>query len=359
MHTTNEMSGPAAMTNQPMTNQPMTNQSAERASARTMRASVFRAYGEPSEVIGLGEAARPVAGDDQVLIRVSAANLSIGDHHVVTGKPYLIRLTPFGGLPGPKNPVPGTTVSGVIEEVGANVKELRVGDAVMAEGLGGAYAEYVAIDAARVAPAPTSIPLQDAAAVPWAVTALQGLRDHAKLKAGQRVLIIGASGGVGSWAVQIGKALGAHVTGVCSTRNAERVRELGADEVIDYTKEDFAQGQARFDAIFDLVGGRSLWDYRRVLVPEGTYVSCGGGGGDWIGPIVWLLRVMITSWFTKQTLTSFIVEPNAKDLREIGALVDSGACRPMIERRCTLAEVPAALSAVGSGHARGQTIAVM
>ena len=173
------------------------------------------------------------------------------------------------------------------------------------------------------------------------------------------MLIIGASGGVGSWAVQIGKVLGAHVTAVCSTRNVERVRALGGDEVIDYTQQDFAHSEARFDAIFDLVGGRPMSDYRRVLGPEGTYVSCGGAGGNWVGPIVWLLRVMITSLFTKQTFKSFIVEPNAKDLAELARLVDSGACSPVIERRCSLAEVPAALSEVGKGHSRGQTIAVM
>jgi NADPH:quinone reductase-like Zn-dependent oxidoreductase len=323
-----------------------------------MHAITHRRYGEP-DVLTFEEVARPVPADDQVLIRVHAAGVSVGDHHVVTGKPYLIRLSPYGGLPAPRNPVPGIGLAGRVEAVGAKVTALRAGDEVFGEALCGAFAEYAVVAAERVAPKPSNLSYEEAAATPWAVAALQGLRDAGKLVAGQKVLIHGASGGVGTWAVQIARALRATVTAVCSTRNVDMVRALGADEVIDYTQRDFVEGGARFDLMLDLVGNRSLADCRRVLLPRGTYVSCSGGGGDWAGPMFHLVGVLVTSLFTSQKLTTFIAACNQKDLLVLKDLVESGKAKPIIERRYPLREAAQALQHIGEGHAQGQTVLVI
>lgn len=323
--------------------------------SRTMQAIVHPRYGTP-EVLVVEEVARPVPGDDDVLVRVHAAGASIGDHHVVTGKPYLIRLSPFGGLPRPRNRVPGTSMAGRVEAVGAKVTMFRPGDEVFGEAPSGAFAEYAVVPAKRLAPRPSNLSFEEAAAAPWGVTALQGLRDAGGLVAGQRVLVNGASGGVGTWAVQIARALGAEVTAVCSTRNVEMVRALGADEVIDYTRQDFAEGGARFDLMLDTVGNRSLSDCKRALVPRGVYVSCSGGGGDWVGPLFRLAGMLVTSWFTSQKLTSFLVAPNQEDLLFLKGLVEAGKARPVIERCHALSEVADALRHVGEGHARGQHV---
>jgi NADPH:quinone reductase-like Zn-dependent oxidoreductase len=248
-----------------------------------MQAILHRRYGTP-DVLAFETIERPVPGDSDVLVRVQAAGANIGDHHVVTGRPYLIRLTPFGGLPHPRNLVPGATMAGRVEAVGSKVNAFRPGDEVFGQASNGAFAEYVVMPENRLAPKPSNVSFEEAAAVPWGVTALQALRDAGGLKAGQKVLINGASGGVGTWAVQIAKALGAHVTAVCSTRNIETSRTLGADEVIDYTAQDFVAGGARFDLMLDLVGNRSLSECRSVLTPKGVYVPCAGGEGDWVGP---------------------------------------------------------------------------
>jgi len=261
-----------------------------------MQAIVHRQYGTP-DVLALEEIERPVPGDEDVLVRVHAAGANIGDHHIVTGKPYLIRLSPFGGLPRPRNLVPGATVSGRVEAVGANVTTLRVGEEVFGQAAHGAFAEYLVVPAKLLAPKPSNLSFEEAAAVPWGATALQGLR-AAGLKAGQRVLIHGASGGVGTWAVQIAKALGAEVTAVCSARNVEMVRALGADEVLDYTRQDFVAGGARFEVMLDLVGDHSLSDWRSVLTPTGAYVPCSGGGGDWVGPLLRIVGGLLSSLFS-------------------------------------------------------------
>ena len=232
-----------------------------------MQAIVHRRYGTP-DVLELGEIERPVPGDDDVLVRVHAAGASIGDHHVVTGKPYVIRLSPHCGVLRPRSRVPGMALAGRVEAVGAKVTTVRVGDDVYGDAPAGAFAEYAIVPAQRLAPKPANLSFEEAAATPWAVTPLQALRDVGGLQAGQKVLINGASGGVGSWAIQIAKALGAEVTAVCSGRNAEMVRTLGADAVIDYTKEDFVSGGARFDLVFDTVGNRALSDFRKVLSPD-------------------------------------------------------------------------------------------
>ena len=243
-----------------------------------------------------------------------------------------------------------------MEAVGANVTTFRPGEEVYGQAPSGAFAEYVVVPARLIAPRPSNLSFEEAAATPWALTALQGLRDAGRLKAGQKVLIHGASGGVGTWAVQIAKALGAEVTAVCSTRNVEMVRALGADEVVDYTQQDFVAGGARFDLMLDTVGNRSLSDCQSVLLPKGTYVSCSGGGGDWVGPLFWIAGVLLTSLFTRRKLTTFITNPNREDLLFLKELVEAGKARPIIERRYALSEVADALRHVGEGHAQGQTV---
>jgi len=319
-----------------------------------MRAIVHRQYGTP-DVLTFEEIERPVPGDDDALVRVHAAGASIGDHHVVTGKPYLIRLSPFGGMPRPRNLVPGTAMAGRIEAVGAKVTTLRTGDEVFGQAAAGAFAEYVIVPAKLLAPKPSNLSFEEAAAVPWAATALQGLRAGG-LKPGQRVLINGASGGVGTWAVQIAKALGAEVTAVCSTRNLESVRAIGADEVLDYTHQDFLKGGARFDVMFDLVGNRSLSDCRSVLTPQGAYVPCSGGGGDWIGPFLRIAGGLISSLFTGRKFKMFVTTPNRDDLLFLKDLVEAGKAKPVIERRYALSELSEALRHVGDGHAQGQSV---
>lgn len=318
-----------------------------------MRAAVRHRYGSP-EVLHVEHIARPTPGADQVLVRVHAAAATIGVHHIVTGKPYVIRLS-VGGVARPKFTVPGSAMAGRVEAVGANVTSFRIGDEVFGETVNGAFAEYVVVAAAEIALKPTNLSFEEAAAAPWAVTALQALRDAGRVQAGQRVLINGASGGVGTWAVQIAKALGAHVTAVCSTRNVEMVRSLGADEVIDYTKQDFVDGGARYDLVFDTVSNRTLAAYRSVLSPTGTYVTCGGGNSSWR----WLLRLArlsILSRFTQQRLVCFIVAPNREDLVRVKELVEARKARPVIASRYALDDVAEALRHVGEGHARGQTI---
>jgi NADPH:quinone reductase-like Zn-dependent oxidoreductase len=320
----------------------------------SMRAIVHRQYGTP-DLLEWSEIERPIPGDDEVLVRVHAAAASIGDHHVVTGKPYVIRLSPHCGLLRPKSPVPGTALSGRVEGVGAGVTTLRVGDDVYGDAPAGAFAEYAVVPAHRLAPKPTNLSFEEAAATPWAVTPLQALRDAGGLKAGQKVLINGASGGVGSWAVQIAKAFGADVTAICSGGNAEMVRGLGADAVVDYTKEDFVSGGARFDLVFDTIGNRALSDLRKVLSPTGTYVSCSGGNSS----LRWLIRLAhasLASPFTRQKLKMFVVSPNRADLLSLKELVEAGKAKPFIERHYGLAQVADALRHVGSRHARGQVV---
>lgn len=319
----------------------------------TMHAIVHRTYGSPDQ-LSYERIARPIPGDDAVLVRVHAAGVSIGDHHIVSGKPYVIRPS-VGGLFRPGHPVPGATMSGRVEAIGANVKTLRPGDEVYGQAVSGAFAEYLAVPAAMLAPKPKNLSFEEAAAAPWAVTALQALRDSAELQSGQRVLINGASGGVGTWAVQIAKALGARVTAVCSTRHVELIRALGADEVIDYTKADFVEGGRRFEVMMDTVGNRSLTDCRKVLIPGGRYVSCSGGtsGTRWM---IRILEAFVTSQFTTQKMPMFIVSPNQKDLLALTALIEAGQAKPVIEHVYALHEAARALNHVGKGHSQGQTV---
>jgi NADPH:quinone reductase-like Zn-dependent oxidoreductase len=325
------------------------------ASARPMRAVVHRRYGEP-EVLAMEELGRPAPRAGEVLVRVHAAGATVGDHHVVTGKPYLFRLSPFGGFPRPRHLVPGGTFSGRVEALGPGVSGFSPGDEVMGQVSHGAWAEYVAAPATQLALKPANLALDEAAVVPWGTVALQALRDAGSLRAGQKVLINGASGGVGTWAVQLARAMGAEVTGVCSTRNVELVRGLGAHHVIDYTREDFAAGGARFDLLVDLVGNRPLGDCLRALSPRGTYVACSGGGGDWVGPLFRLGVMLVRSIFSRRKLKTFIQAVGSEDLITLRERIESGEAKPVIERRFPLSETAAALRHVGEGHSRGQTV---
>lgn len=322
-------------------------------SGATMHAIVRRRYGTP-DVLSYEEIPRPVAGEHEVLVRVCAAGASIGDYHIVTGKPYVIRPA-IGGLIRPGHLVPGSAMAGRVEAAGARVTTLRPGDEVFGETTSGAFAEYVVVRADRLAPKPRNLSFEEAAATPWAVTPLQALRDAGAVKAGDRVVINGASGGVGSWAVQIARAFGAQVTAVCSTRNVARMRALGADEVIDYTTTDFVTGGARFDLMLDTVGNRSLLDCRSVLVPTGTMVSTSGGSSG----LRWLRRLaamLLISSVSTRKLKPFIVSLNQKDLLVLKELVEAGKIQPAIDRRYALRDTADALRYVGEGHAQGQTV---
>lgn len=320
-----------------------------------MKAVVHRQYGEPDK-LALAERSVPSPGPNEVLVQIRAAGVSIGDHHVITGKPYLVRLSPFGGFPRPKHSVPGALMAGVVAAVGSEVTDFHVGDEVYGQSLNGAFAEYAVVPAKLITRKPASLSFEQAAAVPWGTTALQGLRDAGEVKPGQRVLIIGASGAVGTWAVQIAKSLGATVTAVCSARNAELVRELGADEIIDYTTADYTSGGARFDVVFDLIGTRSLTALKGVLVKGGNYVAGAVGNGNWVGPILRLLAGFIVFAFGGRKFKMFVQQLDRKDLEVMSELVSSGKCRPVVDKTYVMKDVAEALTYVGAGHTRGSTV---
>jgi len=319
-----------------------------------MRAIVRCDYGGPG-VVQLQELEKPTPGPDEVLVRVRAASVNPLDWHFMEGTPYFARLGM--GLRKPKSIRLGVDFAGTVEAVGANVKKLRPGDEVFG-GRTGAFAEYVAVREDRaVAPKPTNLTFEEAAAVPIAaVTALQALRDQGKVQPGQKVLINGASGGVGTFAVQIARALGADVTGVCSTRNVALVRSLGADRVIDYTREDFTTTGQRWDVILDNVGNHSLRECRRALAPNGRYVMVGGQPGQWIDPLPRALGALVLSRFVSQDLRMFLAELNGRDLAVLGELMQAGKVKPVIDRRYPLGEASAALRYVEAGHARGKVV---
>jgi NADPH:quinone reductase-like Zn-dependent oxidoreductase len=322
---------------------------------KTMNAIVQPAYGS-AEVLRFEEVERPALGDGEVLVRVHAASVCKGDVHLLTGTPYLLRL--MFGLRRPKRRIAGQDVAGTVEAVGAHVTALKPGDEVYGQVPGGAFAEYVCAPANLFAPKPANVTFEQAASVPISgLTALQGLRDAGQLKPGQKVLINGASGGVGTFAVQIAKALGAEVTAVCSTRHVDKVRSLGADRVIDYTREDFARGSERYDVMLDLVGNRSLADCRTVLAPKGVFVSSAGSpGGNWIGPIVWMLKVMVAGMSGSQKMTLLMAMPRRDDLLFLRALIEAGKVTPVIEHRFALRETAAAMRHVAEGHSQGKTV---
>lgn len=321
-----------------------------------MNAIVQRAYGVPN-VLEYATVDRPVPGADEVLVKVRAASVSKGDVHLLTGTPYLIRLMGYGLL-RPKHVVPGQSVAGIVEAVGGDINSLQPGDEVYGEVPHGGFAEYVCAPAEKFAPKPSALSFAQAAAVPDSgMTALQGLRDVGQLQPGQAVLVNGASGGVGTFAVQIAKAMGAKVTAVCSTRHVDLLRSLGADEVVDYTSRDFAQLDRRYDVVLDLVGNRTLADCRRVLNSRGVFVSCAGSPGDkWIGPVVWMLKVVVTGALSSQKMAPFIMEPRREDLLVLNEWIAAGAIKPVVERQYPLAQTAAAFGHVVEGHAQGKTV---
>lgn len=317
-----------------------------------MKAIVRDTYGSP-DVLELRDIDKPKISDDEVLVRVHAAGVGREVWHVMTGLPYLARLA--FGLRAPKNPVLGMDVAGVVEAVGKNVCRFQSGDEVFGIGKG-SYAEYVCALEDKLAHKPANLTFEQAAVLSISgLTALQGLRDHGKVEAGQKVLIVGASGGVGTYAVQIARAYGAHVTGVCSTRKVEMVRSIGADQVLDYTREGFSEGDQRYDVILDIGGNSSLARLRRALTPRGTLVITGGEtDGRWLGGTDRQLRAIMLSPFVGQKLGIFVSSENHEDMIILKELIEAGKVTPMIDRTYPLAEVPGAIRYLEEGHARGK-----
>lgn len=322
--------------------------------AKTMEAMVQEDYGPASRVLQPRMVGVPEIGDDEVLVKVRYSSVNALEWHLMNGKPYIFRAV-FGFRP--RSPTLGADVSGVVEAVGSKVTRFKPGDEVFGEIGVGAYAEYAKAKENHLAIKPAGVSFEDSAAVGVAgLTALQGLRDIAGVEAGQKVLINGASGGVGTYAVQLAKVLGAAVTAVCSTRNVEMARELGADRVIDYTKEDFTETDERFDVMFDIPGNRPLRDCKRLLAPGGTYVMVGGPKGNWTGPLFRLLRGKFLFMIGDKTDTNFTAESRAQDLALLGELLESGQIRSVVEATYPLAGVSVPLDRQGKFHAKGKTV---
>jgi len=321
----------------------------------SMKAMVRDAYGAP-DVLELRDIDIPEIADDEVLVRVHAAGVGRDVWHVMTGLPYPIRLAGYG-FRAPKNPVIGSDMAGIVEAVGKDVSRFQPGDEVFGIGKG-SYAEYVCAGEDKLAHKPVNLTFEQAAVVAvMGSTALQALRDHGKVRPGQEVLIIGASGGVGTYAVQIAKTFGAHVTGVCSTTKVEMVRSIGADHLIDYTREDFAEGDQRYDLILDIGGNSTLAHLRRALASRGTLVIVGGeGGGRWLGGTDRQIRATILSRFVGQKLCTFINKENHEDLLVLKELIESGKVAPVIDKTYSLAEVPEAIRYLEEGRARGKVV---
>jgi NADPH:quinone reductase-like Zn-dependent oxidoreductase len=319
-----------------------------------MKAIVQDRYGS-ADVLELRDIDKPEIGDSEVLVRVHAAGVDRGVWHLMTGLPYFLRLLiPDLGLRAPKNRVRGSDVAGVVEAVGNNVTAFKPGDEVFGIGMG-SYAEYTRVPEDKLAPKPANVTFEQAAVVPISgLTALQAVRDSCNVQPGQNVLIIGASGGVGTFAVQIAKSFGAHVTGVCSTTKVDLVRSLGADHVIDYTHEDFAEGE-HYDVILDTGGHSSLSHLRRALTPKGTLVIVGAEtDGKWFGGFDRSIRAMVLSRFVDQQLIAFVNSENAEDLIAIKALIEAGKVTPTIDRSFSLDEASKAIRYLEEGHARGK-----
>jgi NADPH:quinone reductase-like Zn-dependent oxidoreductase len=320
-----------------------------------MKAIVQDKYGSP-DVLELQEVDKPVVEDGEVLVRVRAASANPADWHYMRGLPYVMR--PQAGLCKPKNRVLGRDIAGQVEAIGKDVTGFRPGDEVFANVETGGFAEYTCVSEGLLVLKPANLTFEQAAAVPLAaLTALQGLRDAGQVQPEQRVLIIGASGGVGTFAVQIAKSLGADVTGVCSARNVEMVRSLGADHVIDYTQEDFTQSGQKYDLIFQLAGTRSPSECRRALTSKGTLVlSSGESSGRWLGPVDRMIKAVVLSPFVSQKLGSFLARANKDDLQFLKELIEAGKVKPVIDRTYPLSEVPDAIRYLEEGHARGKVI---
>jgi NADPH:quinone reductase-like Zn-dependent oxidoreductase len=319
-----------------------------------MKAVVCTRYGPP-DVVQIADVEKPVPKDNEVLIKVRAASVNPYDWHFMRGTPYLLRIA--AGLRKPKDKRLGVDVAGQVEAMGRDVTQFKAGNAVF--GLcRGAFAGYACTPESKLGMKPENVTFEQAAAVPIAAfTALQGLRDKGRIQPGQRLLINGAAGGVGTFAVQIAKSFGADVTGVCSTRNVDMVRSIGADRVIDYTQEDFTTGTQRYDLILDCVGNHSLSACRHVLSPNGTYIIVGGPTGKWmIGFLARLIKALVLSWFVSHRLVVVGAKSRKEDLTILHDLMKSGKVTPVIDRRYTLSEVPEAIRYLEEGHARGKVL---
>ncbi|MGD1215325.1 MAG: NAD(P)-dependent alcohol dehydrogenase [Terriglobales bacterium] len=326
-----------------------------------MKAVVYYNYGSP-DVLKCEEIENPTAGDNEVLIKVRAASVNPLDWHFMRGTPYFVRI--LAGLRKPKVTRLGVDVAGQVEAVGRNVTQFKPGDEVFGA-CRGAFAEYACTSESALAMKPDNVTFEQAASVPIAaLTAVQGLRlgglgDKGQIQPGQKVLINGAAGGVGTFAVQIAKSFGADVTGVCSTRNVDMVRSIGADRVIDYTQEDFTKSGQRYDLLFDCVGNHSLLACRRVLNPKGIYIPVGGEGGRWmIGPLARSITALVLSRFVSQKLVAFFLARLSKDgdLAILRELMKAGKVTPVIDKRYRLSEVPEAIRYLEEGHARGKVV---
>jgi NADPH:quinone reductase-like Zn-dependent oxidoreductase len=319
-----------------------------------MKAIVHHRYGSP-DVLELEEIDKPVPADDEVLVRIHAASLNILDWYGITGI-GIARVG--GGFRQPKDPRVGVDFAGVVEAIGANVKQFRPGDEVYG-GRGGAFAEYVTIREQRgIASKPANMTFEQAATIPVAgLTALQGLRDQGQVQPGQKVLINGASGGVGTFAVQIAKAFGAEVTGVCHTRHVDAIRSLGAEHVVDYAREDFTRIGQRYDLVLDVMGGRSWRDFRRVLNPNATFVLIGGPKTNrLIGPLAHIIKIRLAALRASQKVTFFIANVNREDLLFMNELFEAGKLAPLIDRRYMLSELPQAMRHFAEGHPHGKIV---
>ncbi|HJW48068.1 MAG TPA: NAD(P)-dependent alcohol dehydrogenase [Candidatus Limnocylindria bacterium] len=320
-----------------------------------MKAIVQDRYGS-ADVLELREIDKPVVRPGEVLVRVKAAGVDPGVWHLMTGLPYLVRVMGYG-FRAPKDRVRGRALAGTVEAVGADVTDIQPGDDVFGT-CEGAFADYASARADRIARKPANLTFEQAATVPISAhTALQGLRDTGQLRPGQSVLIIGAAGGVGAFAVQLAKALGAHVTGVCSTSKVDLVRSIGADEVIDYTRDDFASGARRYDLILDTAGNRPLSYLRRALTPQGTLVLVGGeGGGPWLGMLGRFFKTYMLARFVRQRLRVLSSTEDKKDLEILRDLIEAGKVTPVIDRTYALRDVPGAIRYLEEGHARGKVV---
>jgi NADPH:quinone reductase and related Zn-dependent oxidoreductases len=321
-----------------------------------MKAIVYSNYGSP-DVLRCEDVETPTPGDYEVLVRVRAASVNPYDLHFMRGTPYLLRLG--AGLRNPKVTRLGADVAGTVESVGRNVTQFRPGDDVFGMGRG-TFADYVCISESALVTIAPNMTFEQAASVPLAAfTAIQGLRDKGRLQAGQKVLINGAAGGVGTFAVQIAKAMGADVTGVCGTRNADLARSIGADHVVDYTREDFTASATRYDVMLDCIGNHSLLRCRRALNREGIYVGVGGKNGRWIGPLFGMISAPLVSKFVSQTLVVLQARRNKADLTILRDLLAAGRVTPVIERCYELKEIPSALRHLEGGHARGKLVILL
>lgn len=325
-----------------------------------MKAAIFREYGPPESVVHIEDVAKPAPKDDEVLIKVRAASVNPLDC-IVLGKPYLARLM-MGGLSKPKETRLGRDVAGEIESVGARVAQFKPGDAVFGLCLG-AFAEYACASADKIASKPPNLAFDAAATMPIAgLTALQGLRDHGRIQKGHQVLTIGASGGVGTFAIQIAKSFGAEVTAVCSTRNLDLVRSIGADHAIDYTRQDFTAGPQRYDLIFDLASSKPISSCKRLLTPRGRYVFAGAiarQDASFAGPLVPFLKTLLASRFDKEHMGFVSAKANAAELAILADLAASGKIKPVIDKSYPLSQLPEALSYLATKHARGKVVLTM